>query len=84
MVQNKIDSIAGERIGGFVSFATSDKEVRKMKVAISYVSIEQARLNLATELAHWNFNQVVLDSKNEWNRALKKIEIKKLAIAIFS
>ncbi len=76
IVQNKIDSIAGERIGGFVSFPTKSNEERLMKVAISYVSIEQARLNLKTELAHWDFDQVVLDSKNEWNRSLKKIEIK--------
>ncbi len=76
VIQNKIDSIAGERVGGFVSFSTTKNEQRLMKVAISYVSIAQARLNLTTELAHWNFEKVVLDSKNEWNRALKKIEIK--------
>lgn len=71
-----LDSIQGEKIGAYVSFATKDKEQRLMKVAISYVSIEQARLNLVSELPHWDFNKVVSDSRIEWNSYLKKIEIK--------
>ena len=34
-----------------------------MKVGISYVSMEQAELNLQTELNHWDFDAVVRDSK---------------------
>lgn len=71
-----IDSIQGERIGAYVTFPTKNKEERLMKVAISYVSIEQARLNLVTELPHWNFNQIVFESRKVWNDELKKIEIK--------
>ena len=72
----ELDSIQGEKIGAYVSFSTKEKEQRLMKVAISYVSIEQARLNLVTELPHWDFNKVVSDSRVEWNTYLKKIEIK--------
>lgn len=46
-----------------------------MKVAISYVSEEQARLNLTTELPHWDFDRVVRESKAEWNQWLSKVEI---------
>ena len=76
ITQLKVDSIQGEKIGAYVSFSTNKKEQRLMKVAISYVSIEQARLNLNQELPHWNFNKVVEDSRFEWNSYLKKIEIK--------
>lgn len=72
----ELDSIQGKKIGAYVSFSTKEKEQRLMKVAISYVSIEQARLNLITELPHWDFNKVVSDSRIEWNTYLKKIEIK--------
>jgi putative alpha-1,2-mannosidase len=72
----ELDSIQGKKIGAYVSFSTKEKEQRLMKVAISYVSIEQARLNLVTELPHWDFNKVVSDSRIEWNTYLKKIEIK--------
>ena len=46
-----------------------------MKVGISYVSIEQARLNLTTELAHWDFDKAVLTAQTDWNNWLSKIEI---------
>ena len=38
--------------------------------------MEQAELNLQTELNHWDFDAVVRDSKNQWNDYLSRIEIK--------
>jgi predicted alpha-1,2-mannosidase len=67
--------IEGERVGGYVSFATQAGEVRKMKVAISYVSEAQARLNLNSELPHWDFEKTVQDSRTDWNNWLKRIDI---------
>ncbi|TWT76476.1 Glycosyl hydrolase family 92 [Planctomycetes bacterium CA13] len=46
-----------------------------MKVAISYVSTENARMNLAAELAHWDFDATVKESSNEWNQMLSRIEV---------
>lgn len=69
------DSIEGEKTGVYVSFKTNQGEVRKMKVAISYVSEEQARINLKTELPNWDFDKVVADSQNDWNSWLSRIEI---------
>ena len=45
-----------------------------MKVGISYVSMEQAELNLQTELNHWDFDAVVRDSKNQWNDYLSRMK----------
>jgi predicted alpha-1,2-mannosidase len=72
---NKIDSIEGRKVGAYVSFATSEQEIRKMKVGISYVSEAQARLNLNTELSHWDFEKTVAESRTDWNKWLKRIEI---------
>ena len=44
-----------------------------MKVAISYVSIEQARLNLVTELPHWDFNKTREEAKTKWNTFAKSL-----------
>ncbi|MDO6446966.1 GH92 family glycosyl hydrolase [Colwellia sp. 1_MG-2023] len=52
----------------------NEKSVQ-MKVAISYVDEQGAKNNLTHELAHWNFDQVVSDSKNEWNDWLSKIQV---------
>ena len=46
-----------------------------MKLAISYVSVENARSNLQNELPHWDFDQIVFDSKREWDELLNRIEI---------
>ncbi|MBS1768465.1 MAG: GH92 family glycosyl hydrolase [Acidobacteria bacterium] len=46
-----------------------------VKVAISYVSIEGARKNLAAELPGWDFDKVRRDAKAAWNKELSKIEV---------
>lgn len=46
-----------------------------MKVAISYVSTEQAGLNMKTEIPHWDFDRVVEESKTEWNKWLGRIKV---------
>lgn len=69
------DIIEGKHTGAYVNFKTEANEVRLMKVAISYVSIAQARNNLNKELPDWNFSQVVNDSRKEWNNYLNRIEV---------
>ncbi|MBJ6367455.1 GH92 family glycosyl hydrolase [Snuella sedimenti] len=48
----------------------------KVKMAISYTSIENARNNLEQECNHWNFDQVRKEAKAEWNDWLGKIDVK--------
>ena len=67
--------IEGEKIGAYVNFSTQAGEVRKMKVAISYVNDEQARLNLNSELPHWDFEKTKADSRNDWNNWLSRIAV---------
>ena len=47
-----------------------------VKIGISYTSIENARNNLETECPHWDFDQVVQESFDEWNDWLGKIEVR--------
>ena len=67
--------IAGPHTGAFVRFKTNANDVRMMKVAISYVSIEEAKKNLKAELPHWDFTRVVNESAKEWNNWLGRIEV---------
>lgn len=69
------EEIEGPGTGVYVSFKTKKQEQRLMKIGISYVSIDQARLNLKTELNHWDFERVVEESKIDWNEWLSKIEV---------
>lgn len=60
-----------------VSFAEGE-EVVKVRTAISYVSVDQARLNLKEEIINpfdWNFEAVVRNQVNVWNDLLGRVEI---------
>ena len=64
-------------VGVFVNYHTTDGEVIQVKTGISYVSIEQARLNLDTEMNHfgWDFDAVRRNARDTWNNLLGKIEV---------
>ncbi|RYZ45806.1 MAG: hypothetical protein EOP49_24480 [Sphingobacteriales bacterium] len=79
---NKISAISNDvagkgDVGAFANFETKDKEVILMQTAISYVSIEQARLNMDTELKpfNWDFDAARTKARNTWNELLSKIEV---------
>ncbi|WP_321518523.1 GH92 family glycosyl hydrolase [uncultured Bacteroides sp.] len=61
-------------VGAVIGFETAKGEVVHAKVASSFISIEQANLNLK-ELGSDSFDQVVSKGKAEWNKSLSKIEI---------
>ncbi|MEQ8417075.1 MAG: GH92 family glycosyl hydrolase [Imperialibacter sp.] len=70
-----VNEVYGKEVGAFVRFDRKLNKTVQMKVAISYTSTAQARLNMDTELPHWNFEQVVSASKSEWNGYLSKIKV---------
>ncbi|MDR2951146.1 MAG: GH92 family glycosyl hydrolase [Prevotella sp.] len=47
-----------------------------IKMAISYVSIANAKENLKEDCNHWDFDKVRKDSQNEWNQWFGKIDVK--------
>jgi len=67
--------IAGDSIGTYLDFDLSAGDELLLKVAISYVSVEQARNNLETELDHWNFEEVRSAARTAWNEQLSRIEV---------
>ena len=73
-----VDNISGlGDIGAFVNYSTSQGEVIMVKTGISLVSIEQARLNLETEMSGfgWDFEAVRNYARNTWNNLLSKVEV---------
>jgi len=68
--------VRGEASGVYVLFSNlEENEKILVKVAISYVSAQNARLNLVTELPHWNFDEVVKDARQLWNDFLGRIVV---------
>lgn len=58
-----------------IDFDLTDNKVLHTKIALSTVSIEGAQLNLKSEIAHWNFEKVKLNSEKVWNDYLNRIDI---------
>lgn len=67
---HRLDSM--ERV--VVSVADNTKPLL-VKVALSPVSIDKAKLNMQAELAGWNFDAAVKSADEAWNRELARIEI---------
>ena len=65
----------GARMGAYISFKTKENEKIKVKVATSFISIEQARKNLAIEIPDWNFNKLVTKTRDIWQENLSRIEV---------
>ncbi|SDI99196.1 alpha-1,2-mannosidase, putative [Lentzea albidocapillata subsp. violacea] len=64
---------AGKGSGGYVSFA--DKQVR-MRVGISYTSLDAAKRNLATEIPkRASVAEVAKEAKKAWAKQLRAVEI---------
>jgi predicted alpha-1,2-mannosidase len=64
-------------IGAYVDFETKQGEVVLLQTGISYVSIEQARLNLNQEMNpfNWSFEAARKSARDIWNDLLGKIKI---------
>lgn len=67
---HRLDSM--ERV--VVSVADNTKPLL-VKVALSPVSIDKAKLNMQAELAGWDFDVAVKQADEAWNRELARIEI---------
>lgn len=65
----------GYHVGAVLSFKTSENEKITAKVASSFISLDQAELNLKREINSDSFLQTKEKAQNAWNEELNKIEI---------
>lgn len=73
-VENR-NKIGGNNCGAYFTFdVSSDKKV-EYKVAISYVSVENAKENLKADNQNRSFDQVKAETNKVWNEYLGKIEV---------
>jgi len=65
----------GEHVGAILKFNTSKGEQVHVKVASSFISPEQAELNLNRELGNDTFDKTLENARKIWNEELGRIEI---------
>ncbi|MFT4154961.1 GH92 family glycosyl hydrolase [Parafilimonas sp.] len=66
---------ATEHALGVIGFKTAKGEVVHLKEASSFISLEQAELNLQREQGNDDFNALEAKAKDTWNKTLGRIQV---------
>ena len=73
LYKNYRKEIIGDSIGAYMSYDFKEPTSVEVKIAISYVSIENARDNLEKETKGLSFEDVFKKTSTKWNDLLSKI-----------
>jgi predicted alpha-1,2-mannosidase len=71
-----VDGAVQSRSGAWLTFANKAGRPVLMKIGISFISVEQARRNLAAEIPGFDFAATHAAAVAKWNHVLGKIELK--------
>ncbi|MFC2711430.1 GH92 family glycosyl hydrolase [Hoylesella oralis] len=71
--ENKVET-ASKHAGAIIGFKTKRGEQVHARVASSFISFDQAELNLK-ELGTHSFDRICADGRETWNKTLGKIEV---------
>jgi predicted alpha-1,2-mannosidase len=74
LIENSTDS-EGNHVGAIIGFKTKKGDVVHVKVASSFISSEQAQLNLSREIGTDTFEQTKEKAKQAWETELSRIQI---------
>jgi len=69
------DLIDGEQPGIFVSFNPRKNFQLKVKLAVSYISTDQAERHMVREIPAWDLEEIIQAGRQKWNRNLGKIKV---------
>ncbi|WP_343615631.1 GH92 family glycosyl hydrolase [Flavobacterium sp.] len=74
LTKDKLEA-SGLHTGAVIGFKTKKGEKVNVRIASSFISPEQAELNLKNELGTSTFEETVAKSKEEWNKVLGRINV---------
>ncbi len=75
LAQKTSAAVQDSAIGAWFRFATTANKSISVKVGISYVSIENARLNLDAEIPDWDFERIKTEARMAWQNELSRIRV---------
>ena len=65
----------GTRMGAYISFSTKENEKVMVRIATSFISLDQARQNVGKEIPDWSFEKLVASTKQKWENKLSTIKV---------
>lgn len=75
VIANGENSAEGDHVIAAVSFKTRNREVVNVRVASSFISLEQAELNLEREIGQNSFDKTKNNAETIWNKELTRIKV---------
>jgi predicted alpha-1,2-mannosidase len=60
----------GTRMGAYINFKTSAGEKITLRIGTSFISLAQAKLNMAKEISDRSFTELVAETRNTWQKNL--------------
>ncbi|MCD8268141.1 MAG: GH92 family glycosyl hydrolase [Parabacteroides sp.] len=67
--------MSGDDVGVWFTYDTEENETIEVKMGVSFVSIENARLNMNTEQPGFDFDKVKAAASNMWNGDLSRVKV---------
>lgn len=67
--------LLGENCGVYATYETEEGEQVQVKMGVSYVSIENARMNLEEEQKGFDFDKLRKNNFDSWNKLLSRIKV---------
>ncbi|MCC8170853.1 MAG: GH92 family glycosyl hydrolase [Parabacteroides sp.] len=67
--------MSGDDVGVWFTYDTEENETIEVKMGVSFVSIENARLNMETEQPGFDFEKVAAAARTAWNNDLSRIRV---------
>ncbi|WP_282014291.1 GH92 family glycosyl hydrolase [Marinifilum flexuosum] len=74
-LNEKSNRATGDHVGAVIGFKTKKGEEVHVKVASSFISKEQAQLNLSREIGNKNYKQLKKEAKQSWEKEFAKIKV---------
>jgi len=74
-VQPGVRKLDGKHVGAFLKFETGENKIVGCKVASSFISPEQALLNLQREIGDADFDTIRRRAEARWNEMLGRVRI---------
>jgi predicted alpha-1,2-mannosidase len=66
---------SGQNLQFLAKYKTKKDEVIQVKIGISPVGTNNAMMNLDAEIPHWDFENVVAQTQEKWEKELQMVEI---------
>ena len=67
--------MSGDDVGVWFTYDTEENEAIEVKMGVSFVSIENARLNMDTEQPDFNFDKVRAAASTMWDNDLSRVKV---------